>query len=437
MIRRLVLLGIASWLSASPSFGQMSFPSNLIPTRTALGRVGLEKNWYAVVPLAQGGGERVVSVSHAGGQVFAQTNYAYFHSFDGETGRLNWTTRLGMATPTSFPASSNSNSIFVTNFQDLFSLDKATGAERFKVRLEATPSSGTAADDDRVTVGLANGKLLAYSARDRRGEQPPGPKPGGFEFAWSTNKAMLSQPMPASRLTAFGSQDGKLYVALNNPNLILYRFLTAGPITAPLGAYGMRSVIIASTDHNVYSVDLFNGNSLWTVPTGGPITNRPLVAGEDVFVVNTTGLLVCIDGKSGQTRWTRRAGEGARLLSVGVSKVYLFSQDRDLIVVDRAAGAVVLRRPEFARPRPGVNLREFSIFRTNPEDDRLFFATPSGFLLSLREIGATKPRLLRDPKLKEFGYLPPEGEPVSAPATPTPAAGAEPTPAAEPAQPPN
>ena len=398
--------------------------------------MGLEKNWYAVVPLGQGGGERVVSVSHAGGLVFAQTNLAYFHCFDGETGRLNWTTRLGMATPTSFPASSNSNSIFVTNFQDLFSLDKATGAERFKIRLEATPSSGTAADEERVTVGLANGKLLAYSAKDRRKEQPPGPKPGGFEFAWSTNKAILSQAMPASRLTAFGSQDGKLYVTLNNPNLILYRFLTSGPITAPLGAYGMRSVIVASNDFNVYSVDLFTGNSLWTVPTTAPIIHRPLVAGEDVFVVNTKGILFCIDGKSGETRWSRKTGEGARLLSVGVSKVYLFSLDRDLIVVDRTAGAVVLDGRSTI-DRGGVNLREFSIFRTNPEDDRLFFATPSGFLLSLREIGATKPRLLRDPNLPEFGYLPPEGEPVSAPTAPTPTAGADPAPAPEPAQPPN
>jgi hypothetical protein len=45
-------------------------------------------------------------------------------------------------------------------------------------------------------------------------------------------------------------------------------------------------------------------------------------------------------------------------------------------------------------------------------------------VLCLREIGATEPRLLRDPKALPFGYIPPEGikpTPPPVPAAETPA----------------
>ncbi len=48
--------------------------------------------------------------------------------------------------------------------------------------------------------------------------------------------------------------------------------------------------------------------------------------------------------------------------------------------------------------RAGVNLREFGLSMLNRFDDRMYFATDSGMVVCLREIGATQPRLLRDPK---------------------------------------
>ena len=51
-------------------------------------------------------------------------------------------------------------------------------------------------------------------------------------------------------------------------------------------------------------------------------------------------------------------------------------------------------------------------------------------IISLREIGQTQPRLLRDPKMPPFGFVPPEGLKPNSSAVPAGEAGAEPAPGA-------
>jgi hypothetical protein len=65
-----------------------------------------------------------------------------------------------------------------------------------------------------------------------------------------------------------------------------------------------------------------------------------------------------------------------------------------------------------------LNLREFGLSMLNRFDDRLYLGTDSGLVLCLREIGATQPRLLRDPKALPFGYIPPEGIKLTPPPVP-------------------
>ena len=49
-------------------------------------------------------------------------------------------------------------------------------------------------------------------------------RPNGW--AWTTNARLTSKPIIADRLVAFASEDHKLYVAVNTPPSLLYRFLT-------------------------------------------------------------------------------------------------------------------------------------------------------------------------------------------------------------------
>jgi len=158
---------------------------------------------------------------------------------------------------------------------------------------------------------------------------------------------------------------------------------------------------------NLYAVDLLTGDLFWSYASGAPIDQEPLVADDDIFVVNKNGLLSSLDYKTGSPKWTSQTHKG-RLVSVGAKRIYLESHDGDLFMIDRESGKLVASAGSTAG-RIGLNLREFEFGPTNRENDRLYFATGSGLVICLRETGRIQPHPLRDPKAKPFGYVPPEG----------------------------
>ena len=240
----------------------------------------------------------------------------------------------------------------------------------------------------------------------------------------------------AGKLVAFGSEDRKLYVSKIDKPQLLWRFATGGPIVAPLGTHGVRTLLVPSSDKALYAVDLFSGHEKWTLATGAPVAQEPLISDNDVYFVNTEGYLTAADITNGSARWTIST-LGGRLISVSATKVYLESHDGDLFVVDRGTGKII-HDPSATLQRAGVNLRGFALGPTNRFDDRLYFATTHGLVICLREITQVAPRRIRDPKEKPFGYIPPEGYPdvtnpipPTAPTTEVPAA-APPTEGADP-----
>jgi len=413
MPRRLALACVGLMLTAATTRAQSPLSAGAIPSRTALARVGLDLHWAGVVPVS--GAEKVTSLSIDANLVFAQTNMANFFAFEAESGRLLWTAHLGRVTSQSFPASVNSQAVFVTNSNQLFALDRRTGRQIWMKELTELPTSPTAANESRVIVGLQSGKVAGYNA-----------KTGAPDWFLPTNDKVTSRPQLTERVLAVGSQDGKVYVSRSERYTQLYRFATSGKVVGPLGAYGVRALLIPSTDHVLYAIDLFTGEERWTHPTGSAVDQEPLVVDKDVYIVNDQGQLSALDAETGTPRWSIST-LGGRLLSVSGTKVYLESHDEDLFVVDRATGRVVFD-PRMTFQRSGINLREFVLGPTNHLDDRLYFGTKSGLVISLRETGQLRPRYLRDPKAKPFGYIPPEGyqDPAAAPVPTAPVEEAPP-----------
>ena len=83
-----------------------------------LERLGLERQWFAVVPLVET--ERLLRISRTQDLLFAQTSYARLHAFDAETGRLLWSAELGERTGFARGVAANSWAVFVTNANMLF-----------------------------------------------------------------------------------------------------------------------------------------------------------------------------------------------------------------------------------------------------------------------------------------------------------------------------
>ncbi len=412
----LSLAGAAFAPGASTAFAQsgVGMSRNILPTRATLARLGLERAWYALVPLGNPT-EKVLLSNLADDTLFVQTDQANLHSFGAETGRLNWTAKIGRHSLDTRPVSVNGDFAYVTNGPTLLSLDRRTGRLVWSAQLDSTAEGATAANDQRVVVGLASGKLVAYNTRDHSQDPTPGRSAGTFSWAWQTNAKITARPIPAGKVIAFASQDGRVYVGIEDSKTILFRYATGGPIVGSMGTYGARTLIVPSTDGILYAIDLYTGDSLWKRSGGASFEQEPIIDRDRVIVVNKLGQVLVIDAKTGDLLRTAGIG-GGRLLAVSGTRGYIQSTDHDLAIVDRASGQVSFSARD-TRERAGLDLREYTIGVTNHLNDRMYFATKSGFLLCLREAGMTVPRMLREPKAPEFGYLPPDGE-AAAPATP-------------------
>lgn len=402
---------------------QVPFARDLIPSRTSLARVGLERQWLAVVPLNDT--ERLLRISRSADLLFAQTNHGSLHTYDPQSGKLLWSASLGQYTPLARPVSSNSYAVFGTSADVLIALDRKTGRLIWKTALGTIPTCGTVCDEDRVMVGTMDGRVNAYSLREKgpKGEMRIRAKPVEA-WGWQTGGPIHTLPLPAEHVVALGSSDGRVYVVMNDERTALYRVRTGGPIGEGLGSYGTRTLLIPSADYNLYAIDLLTSDSLWTFPSGGPVDQAPLVAGEEIYSINQAGYLTQLDPATGNVRWNTFT-QGARFVAVGTSRIYLRSWNNDLYVIDRASGQV-LADPAATKQRAGLNLREFGLSMLNRFDDRLYLGTDSGMILCLREVGATQPRLLRDPKAMPFGYIPPEGIKLTPPPVPAAETPAEP-----------
>jgi hypothetical protein len=409
MTRRLAWASVGLVLAASVARAQVPLSKNLLPSQRALARIGLERHWYNVVPLTNKG-ERVLALSIGHSLVFGQTNQAKFHVFDGEAGRRLWTADLGGNTVDAQPASANSTTVFVTNSNILYALDRNDGRVKWSKPMEHLPASATSCDEDRVYVGLREGKLVAFDA-----------KKGNELWNYQSRGDISSRPEPAGRVVAFASMDGKVYVSRAEVARPLLRWTGGGPISAPLNSIGVRTLLVPSQDKSLYAIDLWTGETKWAFPTGAPILQEPLVAGDDIYVVNSAGMLSAVNSQSGEPEWTIST-LGGPLLGVTPKRLYLEALDGDLFIVDRSNGTMLFD-PRATHERAGVTLREFQFGPTNRANDRMYIANRSGLVVCLREAGAVRPYLLRDPNAKPFGYVPPEGyeDAPKIPAAPQPA----------------
>jgi outer membrane protein assembly factor BamB len=376
-----------------------------LPTRTALARIGLERHWFAVVPLT--GDEQVLGISLSDSILFARTSKGYIHTYDVESGRPIWSVRLGDVTSRFTPASVNTFAVFVANLNRLFALDRRTGNTIWVKELSTLPSCPTACDEDRVMVGFTSGKLYGFGLKVTENAQPRISEKAIDVWNWQTSGEMQTRPLPAGKFVVFASDDGKIYVALADEPTMLYRIATGGPIGSGIATHGTRLMMAPSADHNLYGIDLMTAQVLWSYPSGAPIQQEPLVSQDDVYIVNTAGQLTSLDTSSGSPRWAIST-QGGPLITVGTKRIYLKSLDNDLFIVDRVTGQMVAD-PRSTYERAGLNLRCFDYNPTNRFNDRLYFATTSGTIVALREAGALTPKPHRDPKALPFGYIPPEG----------------------------
>jgi outer membrane protein assembly factor BamB len=54
--------------------------------------------------------------------------------------------------------------------------------------------------------------------------------------------------------------------------------------------------------------DVTKTHVVWTLRRGAPLTPSPLLVGDELYIVNDTGIASCLDAKAGTTHWQQRLG---------------------------------------------------------------------------------------------------------------------------------
>jgi outer membrane protein assembly factor BamB len=427
MNRRDWIAGVSTGMALAPTMVFAQGPSTkIIPTRTALAQVGLERHWFNAVPLSRGS-SRVAAMNLAGKYLFAQTTDGLIACYDAESGKRFWTHDLHALTLKPSNISINENLAVATVGQKIVGIDLATGTQIWQSKLEDICTGGTAVNSVIAIAALANGKVQVFNVKapgvDTCGDRHnaltcPRLKPsvGSYIYAWKTAKTISAKPLLTEKLMGFASQDGKFYMASLGQRKIVHRVATKGAIRGNMGLYGKSQVIVGSEDQKIYSINLFepeDNDTNWILPTKSPVDHAVLVAGDDAYTVSKDGTFHAIDAKSGTMKWEMPIGE-SKLLAITPTRLYGITEDGAIAVVNRADGQITVT-PEQSFHSFGLDFRNYSARMSNDTNDRLYMATEDGILLCLRELGKTSPTPLRDPKLPGFAMTPSEIEKLNNP----------------------
>jgi hypothetical protein len=434
-----VLLGSAALSAQPPRSAIVTHPDP--PTREALDRLNLTMAWRGFVPM-DGMRDGFASVQFVGYDLLIETRSGLIVLMDAETGATRWRTRVGQAYRVAGAPAANTRTVLLVNNTYLYALDRATGQVQWQYRIVGGVSAPLAADDERVWVPNATGRLTefylprmetfaAQQAAQAAAGNPlvsevygsnrrstPGPSwftqsvhypeeevgKGPVPFkVWdaATGLRLEVKPLVGHQMVmaigAEGAAVGYQKVPKEEGGFFeSYRFEADGPITVGGGQFG-DVAYLGSQDANVYAVNINTGRALWRFTAGEPVVRRPAVLEEDIYISSLGNGLSRIDRDSGEPLWRIRRGpriqdsnpEADRFLAANAKLVYAFDRSGRLLVLDRRLGH---RLSVF-------DVRDFVFPISNDISDRLYLAANNGLIVCLHD--KDYPKAIRHHRLEE------------------------------------
>lgn len=320
------------------------------------------------VPIGQGETRRhriTASPVAAAGRVFTLDAMSGVTAHDLRTGAPLWSRSLTRATDRARDASGGrlalaGGTVFVTTgFGDLYALDAATGAERWRQRMDAPMGGGVTVADGLVYTVTRDGRAWALEADTGRIR---------WELSGAGAPAVLTggpSPVVTDRLAVFPLSSGDLVAALKRNGIRVWQTAVSGGVAGRAGGAAISDVTgdPVATGGRIHAgnfggrtvaVDAASGERIWTAPFGalGPVWP----VGGSVFFVSAENRLVRLDADDGTLIWQRdlpyflrddRRPDRWRGVHVHYGPVlaggllWLASSDGVLRGVDPAAGSIV------------------------------------------------------------------------------------------------
>ena len=378
---------LAAEPAAAQSFRGIGSRVSPLPSPSELSPLDLDRAWWGQAPVSYG--RDVIQELYVDeDNVYAVSRQGLVTAFDAETGQRLYATLLGSAAERAEGIATNSTMLLAPVGMELIAIDKFSGVEMFRLRLDGQPSTGPGVDDERVYVGTVDGSVYAYDLRRIRELFNDGRLPEFSHVArdWRFQGfgEITAPPVSTGRELNFATGRGVMYGLIASDRKLIYQFMTEGQIVAPVTRTEGR-VLIPSTDLNVYSINDATGQLQWTFPTGTPVVVAPQYVAGRVYVVPERRGLHAVDVETGKLVW-RQPSSGA-VLSATPTSVYTSALGGRLLRLDHATGEIT---GELA-------MAKFTVRIGNERTDRLYLATPSGLLVCLKETGRDFPSYYRFP----------------------------------------
>ena len=210
---------------------------------------------------AYGGG-----LAYADGKVFVTSGYRLITGLDAKSGRELWLTRTDA--PLHGAPNVSDGRIFTVTLDDelmAFSADKGQPLWNYQAIIEPArllAASSPAISGDTIVTGFASGELVAQRA--------------------TNGNDLWTQALSQSN---------------RNNALSEIRDIAGRPVV-------YRGDVFAASHAGLFSAIALNtGAPRWTLPLSSQ--NAPWVAGDVVYIISTTGQLVCVARDSGQIYWVQ------------------------------------------------------------------------------------------------------------------------------------
>lgn len=251
-----------------------------------------------------------------GGRIYAATGFGVVVALDAKGGKKLWEKNLGSPLRAS-PTAANERVFVMTKEGQVFCLSGSDGTELWNFqgqseRASILVNSSPAVDGDMVVVPYPTGDVVALRVSNG---QP----------AWSES---LARTRTASSLTAMSD--------------------AARPV--------MNAGVVYAVGHagRMVATSQKSGERLWSLTVAG--IQPPSIAGDSVFVVDTSGQVMAITRNDGKIQWTTALSGGGTWSGPVLAghRLWLTSSKGQLASVDANTGKVAstqdLGSPVFIAP---------------------------------------------------------------------------------------
>jgi outer membrane protein assembly factor BamB len=281
-------------------------------------------------------------VSVSGDRLFVTNGVGYAGALNASDGSVIWKVRPG-GPLRGAPTIANNNVYVLSQDNQIFALDPASGEQRWTVSgtLEVSGVFGVAspaAAQGTLVAGFSSGELIAYRYEN-----------GQIVWQDSLNRTSISTSV--STLSDIDASpvvsDGFVYAVGQGGRMVALRLITGERIWE-VNAGGLATpwvsgdwMFVVTDDARLLAVARANGRVRWITQLPryrdeedrkGPIFWRgPVLAGGNLVLVSTRGHIAFIDPALGTVRRMDRHGEGFELPPVVANNtLYLIDSDGEL-----------------------------------------------------------------------------------------------------------